>query len=84
MTFDKRYYELRHDQTVKCMEDMQAKCRVTDGERDAKFCADNCGETSVDGEIKVLKCDVREWWQSLKETAQKTNSANLEYLQART
>jgi hypothetical protein len=83
VTFSKKMYDLRHQETVKCMQSLQAKCRVTDGERDAKFCADNCGEMSVNGEVKFLNCDAHKWWKALKETAQKTNSANLQYLQAR-
>ena len=81
VTFKKEFYDLRREQTVKCMQELQSKCRVTDGERDAKFCADNCGEISVNGEFKVLNCDVHEWWESLKAKAEKTNSANLAYLQ---
>lgn len=83
VTFSKKKYDERHEKTVECMQSLQAKCRVIDGERDTKFCADNCGDISVNGEVKFLNCDVHKWWKALKATSKTTNSANLQYLQAR-
>jgi len=74
ITFRKEAYDERHEKTVRCMKQLQGKCKVKHGERDPKFCSRNCGEVVVDGKVQKIECDLHAWWDDVK------SSSNANYL----